>query len=717
MTRVNAHQQRAGLNPSLLILISLSWLVVIACDDEPTAPPSPEGAGELAGETPASDQEVSGGEEDVGLTPDSDLLDLGPPLDAETGDMEWTFDLEVVEEEYRDQAPEVSRLYAGYAERTLGFPLGMATVGYFPPPGGFTNPHALSGTDTIHTKLTARAILLRQGSTSLVLLRTDTVAMWQYVIVDIKRALRERGRADLADGLVLGATHTHASGGKIINHPILRLLAGQFDPALYTRVLTNLVEVILEADAAVQPARVGHQMLQVSSLHSDRRCENGDVIDHSMGILKVTDDDENLIAVLINYAMHATVLGSDEFVLSTDATGAIEQGIEQRLPTHAPVLYFQSWAGDMSPRVPTEHFDEEGVEVRDTYQELAAIGKEAADIVIPALDEITTREDAPIKVKTLRFPMSDALINPDGSFSHYPHGGAYCFPLSDENCPEDGPQRVADASELNCLIPVSEADGITWADIAAVQIGDLGLVTLPGEPLTSIGTELRDRAIELTGLDQVWVVGYAQGYLGYLLHPEDFLLGGYEGSGGIWGPGLGQYLVDRGVEIIGHVLDSARPLSFRPIPLPPADEITPEEMIYEEAQGDVSWVITPTRDERGVWSAEWIGGDPSIDAPVILLERAELNELGEVDSWSPHTHLSGLQWSSDGPEMELSIRVDPNYDDQPEREGRLFYWSVRLPERFSVTPSAGQLSGVFRWIVTGVRPDAYLLESEPFVIE
>ena len=42
--------------------------------------------------------------------------------------------------------------------------------------------------------------------------------MWQDFIVDVKRELKLEG-GDLADGLIIGATHTHASGGKIISHP------------------------------------------------------------------------------------------------------------------------------------------------------------------------------------------------------------------------------------------------------------------------------------------------------------------------------------------------------------------------------------------------------------------------------------------------------------------------------------------------------------------
>ena len=424
---------------------------------------------------------------------DPDMQDLDQALQADQGvmmdqaldmepepDMAWTFDLAVVEEEYSERAPSVERIYAGYAERSLGFPLGVATVGYFSAPGGFNNPFAPSGTDTEHSHLSARALLLRQGKQSLVMLRLDIIAMWQDFVVDVKRELRSRGRGDLADGLIIGATHSHSSGGKIISHPILRLLAGQFSPALYHRILDNLVEVVLEADQNVSPAQVGYDTIQVSSLHSDRRCENGDLIDHSMGLLKVNDDNGELKAVLVNYAMHGTVFESDAFLLSSDATGALEHGVEQRLANHAPVLYFQSWAGDVSPETPDHQITQDGNELREEYRDLNAIGKEAAEQIIPALEQIETRDDLELKVKTIRFPISNDQVNPDGSFDAFEFGGVYCYPTDSENCPdENGMQRVFTPEDLNCLIKVPEADSITWTQIVAVQLGELGMVSLP----------------------------------------------------------------------------------------------------------------------------------------------------------------------------------------------------------------------------------------------
>ena len=55
--------------------------------------------------------------------------------------------------------------------------------------------------------------------------------------------------------------------------------------------------------------------------------------------------------------MHGTVLANDEFVLSTDAPGAVEDGVEAALGTPAQVLYLQSWVGDMAPEVPEAHLN------------------------------------------------------------------------------------------------------------------------------------------------------------------------------------------------------------------------------------------------------------------------------------------------------------------------------------------------------------------------
>jgi len=647
---------------------------------------------------------------------DMSAVDAEPPVD-----MAWTFDLDAPPEHYNARPEPTDRLRAGFAERALGFPLGAAVVGFGPRQGVVTPfAEAYPGTDTQHTSLTARALILRQGERSLVLVRTDMIGVWQGFVVDVQTALNELGRGDLAEGLIISATHTHASGGRVFNHPLGRIAVGPFKEEYYTRYRRAVLEAVLSADEDMFDAKVGYDTISVDSLHSDRRCENGPVQDDSMGLLKVTDDEGTLKAVLINYAMHGTIINNDQFVLSGDAPGAIERGVEQRLPSYAPVMYLQSWAGDMSPRAPDEHMRPEGTDARDDFKQLDSIGLEAASRVVPALEAIQTSSSLELRVKTIRIPASNDLINPDGSFDRFPHGGTFCMP-AEPNCEE--PLRQYTPDTLSC-IPVPEPFGVSWVQLSSAWLGEpseleegggLTLVTLPGEPLTSVGVELRDRAREATASDQAWVLGYAQGYLAYLLHPDDFYLGGYEAQGALWGPGFGQFLINRGVEVASHVRDSAQPLSFLPLPIPEPEPFEEAELSFERPLSAPSWLSTPALDEGGLWVASWAGGDPAIDQPFVTLERA-VESADDTLSWEPVRHLSGLEWSSDGMELQLSLSVTPPYTESLSLEARSFEWRVTLPNTYSVTPSVGQLSGQLRFKVSGQLPDPYTLTSEPFTV-
>ena len=79
---------------------------------------------------------------------------------------------------------------------------------------------------------------------------------------------------------------------------------------------------------------------------------------------------------------------------------------------------------------------------------------------------------------------------------------------SGKNCgPEAMPYLPA---ELAC-VGIPEEYTVSWTLMSAARIGDLGLVTLLGEPVTSVGTELRQRAPQASG-PEFFVVGYGQSY-------------------------------------------------------------------------------------------------------------------------------------------------------------------------------------------------------------
>jgi len=358
----------------------------------------------------------------------------------------------------------------------------------------------------------------------------------------------------------------------------------------------------------------------------------------------------------------------------------------------------------MAPNVPegyVEHPD--APEYHEGLKDLDLIAAAASDLIAPAVAGIETRADVEINTATKRFPLDGKTINPDGSFDAYPMGGIWCVPDDDNAGCEEGFEPYT-TEDLACL-PFDEDLTVSWAQITAARIGDLGLVTLPGEPCTSVGVAMRDAAIAAMGVEQVFVVGYAQGYLSYLLEPHDFWMGGYEATSALMGPNFGPYLVEVGADIARTVMDPDAGLSFSPIEL----ELSATALSYEALeippfQGAPEIVEQPSIDEERVLSARWIGGPPEEDMPVVSLER-------ETDGvWSPVLRGNGSVLDSRGPEMVIRLEPTPPYGEPS--EARTYEWLLWLGLDRVAASDVDGIAGVHRLRVTGRSGEPYELFSE-----
>ena len=79
---------------------------------------------------------------------------------------------------------------------------------------------------------------------------------------------------------------------------------------------------------------------------------------------------------------------------------------------------------------------------------------------------------------------------------------------------------------------------------------------MPGELTVMLATYIRDHSP--VGPDKTIVLGYAQGHVGYMLTPEDWLTGGYEPSITFWGPLEGEYLAEQLAKLMPLATTPAR---------------------------------------------------------------------------------------------------------------------------------------------------------------
>jgi hypothetical protein len=71
-------------------------------------------------------------------------------------------------------------------------------------------------------------------------------------------------------------------------------------------------------------------------------------VDDTVVVARVTADDGNPIATVVNYACHPTTLAWDNTLISPDYIGAMRELVERE--TGAPCLFLQGASGEIGPR-------------------------------------------------------------------------------------------------------------------------------------------------------------------------------------------------------------------------------------------------------------------------------------------------------------------------------------------------------------------------------
>ena len=521
---------------------------------------------------------------------------------------------------------ELPDVQVGLASRRLPAPVGIGTVGY----GGFglggePSPFAeiYPATTRVHNHPNLKAMVVSRGEGhETIWLRTDTVGIFQQMREEVLVELEMRLGKDLDDALIIGATHTHSGPGRVIDAGgPFDLIADRFFPEFYLQMVHAMADVVEEAYADLQPGRVGVSYMDVSEVISDRRCNDGLDYENATAPMIVVEQNNEVAGVLTSIPIHGTVLQIDHRTLSSDVSGAIEYMAEDQFENPVSVIMMNSWGGDMKPENPS--MDEQpGVSQPAGYDTMERIGIKVALEMTRAMDEVTWFEDPAIWSKTGRVPLNRTAIGYDDETFLYDYGGVYCGSGLEEDC-ETSTDHYPAFDDI--CVPFNEEFPAPDQTLFSVgQLGPLHYFTFPGEPGTLLIESVAEALRAQPTVDQLMVFGYSQDYTGYSLLEDDWWQGGYEASGGIWGPRQGEYLAERVVDFFLHATTNWWPF-YGPMPLSPfAPEgftayspTSPLELgtIVEEPMAQVG----PT----DVVEVVVAGSDPWLGTPTAYLETEE----------------------------------------------------------------------------------------------
>ena len=175
--------------------------------------------------------------------------------------------------------------------------------------------------------------------------------------VDELRAAVAVATGIAADSITVTFSHTHAAG--LLTLDRIDQPGGDLIPAYLAKTNEVAAELGARAKSALRPAHfvysTGRCDLAAHRDYLDR--EHGAFVcgynphqaaDDTVLTARVTSDEGELLATIVNYACHPTTLAWDNRLISPDYPGPMRDAVESA--TGAPCVFLQGASGDLGPR-------------------------------------------------------------------------------------------------------------------------------------------------------------------------------------------------------------------------------------------------------------------------------------------------------------------------------------------------------------------------------
>jgi hypothetical protein len=210
----------------------------------------------------------------------------------------------------------------------------------FPTPIGGFNTRGSAPFEGVLQSLGARALVLQVGARRIALVSVELCVLPAPLRAQVLASV-----ADLhLDDLFIAATHTHSGVGGYWNNYAAELIGlGRYDAHIEEFLSAQIAAALRQAAARLQPARISTGRIEASAFATNRDDPHSPV-DSLMTGARLTGTDGHLIANLVVFAVHPTIIPRDEMRLSGDWPGAMMTSLEAQ--GGPPSLFFQGAVGD-----------------------------------------------------------------------------------------------------------------------------------------------------------------------------------------------------------------------------------------------------------------------------------------------------------------------------------------------------------------------------------
>ncbi|MBI2479450.1 MAG: neutral/alkaline non-lysosomal ceramidase N-terminal domain-containing protein, partial [Planctomycetia bacterium] len=267
--------------------------------------------------------------------------------------------------------------------------VGLSQVDITPPIGGLTAGYSSAQpTDGVHDPVSARVLVLESDQQCVALAVCD-------LCIYNSPWLHDQMAAIGVDQLLLLNTHTHA--GPKLPQDDFPSPQEPWQDAVDQRLLAAITQAKQDTfkgyfAAAESQIQLGYNRLvhrgdfSITHFENPERIPYGSV-DRQVGIIRVTDEQQKVRAVLVNYACHPVVLGPRNRKISADYTGVMREIVERSFGEDCTCIFIQGAGGDINPLMMARGDDRE-----QDFEVVQAMGESLAEEVQRAISFL---EDVP----------------------------------------------------------------------------------------------------------------------------------------------------------------------------------------------------------------------------------------------------------------------------------------------------------------------------------
>jgi hypothetical protein len=373
----------------------------------------------------------------------------------------------------------------------------------------------------VHDGIYHRVIAMDSGATQFYLISTDICLYSPGLYDQVASQLQKETGID-PKNVWWSVTHTHAAPevGPPGVSTAFSSLQGRFDHEwdreYAASVTKSLIDAVRTARDKLEPARIAFgEGVSMANINRRAKDVNGRVslglnpdgpADRQIGLVRLERPDGSLIALIVNYAMHGTVMDGHNLLISGDAPGTVTAYLEKKLG--GTVLYEQGASGNMAP-IYTVYPDPGAGHLSEFRVLLGDKIVEALQRIGPSTDDVTL-STAGLTIDT---PRKDNLAWPD---------------------------------ELAAYSKTEAGRNLVRLPVRFLRINDTVIWSLPVELFCEIAMNVRNHS----PFPHTYYFGYTNGWLGYLPTAQGFQDGGYEPN---TSPFTGQAEGDVNRAVIGFI--------------------------------------------------------------------------------------------------------------------------------------------------------------------